>query len=107
QSKFFSLSYVQIKSAPNARIGIYSPMRKETYIIRAPDWSNIWVYGMDVLLAGYITREEFSRRASFIQTGSQVFQYNHTHVKNLAVPISELRPLSELFERVNIWSAAQ
>ena len=64
------------------------------------DWGNIWVYGMDVLLAGYMTREEFSRRANFIQAGARVFQYDQTHVKNLAVPMSDLRPLSELFERV-------
>jgi hypothetical protein len=105
QNEFFSLSYVRIKSAPNARIGIHSPVRRETHMIGAPAWGNIWVYGMGVLLAGYIRREEFSRRASFIQAGSRVFQYDHTHVKNLAVPVSDLKPLSELFERVKTWSA--
>src|SRR5215211_6910344 len=104
QNRFFSLSYVHTKSSCPARIGIYSPIRRETYLIGAPDWGNIWVYGKDVLLAGYITREEFSRRASFIPTGSRVFQYDHTQVKNLAVPVSELRPLSELFERVKMSS---
>ncbi|HEX9331327.1 MAG TPA: hypothetical protein VF896_05530, partial [Anaerolineales bacterium] len=62
-------------------------------------------YGMDILLAGYMTREEFSRRASFIQAGSRVFQYPQTYVKNLAVPVSDLKPLSDLFERVKVWSA--
>jgi hypothetical protein len=100
QNGFFSLSYVHIESSPQARIGIRSPAHKETYLIDAQDWGNIWVYGMDIWLAGYITRDEFSRRASFIQTGSRVFQYNATHVKNLAVPVSNLKPLSELFERV-------
>jgi hypothetical protein len=60
---------------------------------------------MDIFLAGYITREEFSRRASFLPAGSRIFQYNHTQVKNLAVPVSELRPLAELFERVKTSSA--
>ena len=100
QNGFFSLSYAHSKTSPEARIGIRSPAYKETYVIGAQDWGNIWVYGMDVLLAGYITRDEFSRRASFIQTGSRVFQYNATHVKNLAVPMSDLKPLSELFEQV-------
>jgi hypothetical protein len=100
QNGFFSLSYVHVESNPGARIGIRSPAHKETYLIDAQDWGNIWVYGMDIWLAGYITRDEFSRRASFIQTGSRVFQYNATHVKNLAVPVSDLKPLSELFERV-------
>ncbi len=102
---FFSLSHVHVKSKPNARIGIHSPIRRETHLIGALDWGNIWVYGMDMLLAGYLTREEFSRRACFIQAGSRVFQYDQTHVKNLAVPVSDLKPLSELFERVKVWSS--
>ena len=102
---FFSLSYVHIKSAPSARIGIHSPIRKETYIIGEMDWGNIWVYGMDILLAGYLTREEFNRRASFIHAGARVFQYDRTRAKNLAVPVSDLKPLSDLFERVKEWNA--
>jgi hypothetical protein len=105
QNRFFSLSYVHSKSKLDARIGIRSPAYKETYLIDAQDWGNIWVYGMDILLAGYITRDDFSRRASFIQTGSRVFQYDATHVKNLAVPVSDLKPLSELFERIKTQNA--
>jgi hypothetical protein len=104
QAGYFSVSYIHIKAKRNARLGIYSPVRKETYLISALDWGNIWVYGMDVLLAGYIAREEFSRRASFIQVGSRVFQYDQTHVKNLAVPVSDLKPLSELFEHAKAWN---
>ncbi len=91
QNGFFSLSYVHTKIHSPARIGIHSPVRRETQLIGAQDWGNIWVYGMDILLAGYLTREEFSRRASFIPMGSRVFQYNQTQVKNLAVPVSELQ----------------
>jgi len=105
QNGFFSLSYVYSKSKLDARIGIRSPAYKETYLIGAQDWGNIWIYGMDILLAGYITRDEFSRRASFIQTGSRIFQYSATHVKNLAVPVSDLKPLSELFERIKTQNA--
>ena len=102
---FFSLSYIHIQSLPNARIGIHSSARQETHLIGPLDWGNIWVYGIDVLLAGYMTREEFGRHASFVAAGSRVFQYDHTHVKNLAVPVSELKPLLELFERVKAWSS--
>ena len=102
---FFSLSYIYIRSALNARIGIHSPTRKDTCVVDPLDWGNIWVYGMDILLAGYLTREEFNRRASFIQAGARVFQYDRTRTKNLAVPVSELKPLSELFGHVREWSA--
>jgi hypothetical protein len=102
ENGFFSLAYVHTKSAPSARIGIHSPIRRETHIIGVRDWGNIWIYGMDILLAGYITHEEFSRRASFIPAGSSVFQYMQTRVKNLAVPTSDLRPLSGLFEHAKM-----
>ena len=102
---FFSVSYIHIRSAPNARIGIHSPARKDTCVVEALDWGNIWVYGMEILLTGYLTREEFNRRASYLQAGARVFQYDKTRTKNLAVPVSELKPLSELFGRVREWSA--
>jgi hypothetical protein len=105
QSEFFSVSYAHIQSVPEARIGLYSPVRKETHLIGAPDWGNIWVYGVDIVLAGYLPYEEFSRQASFMQAGSRVFQYDHTSVKNLAVPVSDLKPLAELLDRVRAWSS--
>ena len=105
KAEFFSLTYIHMESIPNARIGIHSPIRGETYIIGPMDWGNIWVYGMDILLAGYLTREEFNRRASHIQAGARVFQYDKTRTKSLAVPVSDLKPLSELFERAKAWSA--
>lgn len=100
QNGFFSVSYLHPKSRPDARIGIYSSTRRETYLIGTRDWDNLWIYGLDIALVGYITHEEFSRHASFLPPGSRVFQYQHTQVKNLALPMSELRPLSELFERL-------
>lgn len=104
ENRFFSINYIHIKSLPGARIGIHSASRKETHLIGALEWGNIWVYGMDVLLAGYLTREEFNRHAKPIRAGARVFQYDRTRAKNLAVPVSELKPLSELFERVKEWN---
>jgi hypothetical protein len=101
-SGLFSLSYVHTRSGSPARIGIHSPVYRETYIIEAQDWGNLWVYSMDLRLAGYLTREEFRRRANFIPVGLRVFPYKQMQVKNLAVPVSELRPLSELLEHAHL-----
>jgi len=100
---FYSLAYIHVKSRPGARLGIYSPLQKETYLIETIAWSNIWVYGMDIYLAGWISRADFRRQANLVHEGSRVFQYNLTRTKNLAVPVSSLKPLSELFERVRDW----
>ena len=99
-NEFFSLSYVHTKCGSPARIGIHSPARRETHLIGTQDWGDIWVHGKAIVLAGYTTREEFRRRARFIPAGSQVFPYRQTRVKNLAVCVSDLKPLAELFERI-------
>jgi hypothetical protein len=100
---FYSLAFIHVKLKPGARLGVYSPSRNETYLVESHEWSNVWIYGMDIYFTGWISRAEFRQRASLIQEGSRVFQYDRTHEKNLAVSISDLKPISELFERVREW----
>jgi hypothetical protein len=101
---FCSVAYIQSKSLPGARIGVHSTALKETHIIGEMDWGNLWVYGMDITLAGWLTRGEFNQRASTLQEGARVFQYERTRAKNLYIPISELKPIPDLIERVREWS---
>ena len=100
---FYSLAYLHVNSKPGARLGMFSASRNETCLIGPAEWSNIWIYGMDIYLAGWISRSEFRQRASLIPEGSRVFQFDHTHAKNLAVSVSDLKPLADLFERVREW----
>jgi hypothetical protein len=102
-NSFFSLAYVHAKGIPSARIGVHSPVRKETYLIQPAEWGNIWLYGMDIWLTGYLSHEEFRLKASHVAEGSHVFQYNVTRTKNLGVAVKELNPLGELLERVKAW----
>ena len=100
---FYSLTSVHVRRPPVARLGIHSPVLKEAHVIGPQEWGNIWLYGMDVYLAGYTSYRGFRRCASTIAPGSRVFQYNRTQVKNLAVPVSQLAPLGRLFEQVKDW----
>ena len=97
---FYSITAIHIKNMPSARLGIHSSTYKEAHVISPLEWGNIWVYGLDITLAGFISRAEFRQRAKLIAPNSQVFQYSHTKTKNLAVPVSELRSFHELFARV-------
>jgi hypothetical protein len=99
------VAYIHAKDPLKARLGIHSLRRDETYIVSPIDWGNIWVYGIDILLTGYLTRGEFKQQAHFLREGMRVFQYERTRTKNLAVDICNLKPLSELFERAKEWSA--
>jgi len=100
---FYAVSSIHLDQMPGARVGIHSPYMGEPYIVDPFAWGNIWVYGMNIILTGYIPREEFGRKSSQIQPGSRVFQYNKTRTKNLAVPVADLKPLGRLFEQVKAW----
>ena len=106
EARFYTLAYIHAQDLSQGRIGIHSPSLDKTVVILPHQWGNIWVYGMDILLAGYITHEEVRRRASLIRTGSRTLQYGMTHTRNLAVPIVDLHPLGRLFERVREWESA-
>ncbi len=102
---FYSVTAVHIKNIPSARLGIHCPAQKETQIISPLEWGNIWVYGINITLAGFISRGEFRQRAKLLAPNSRTFQYDHTKTKNLAVPVSELNPLPDLFARVREWKS--
>ena len=104
EDPFYSVTSVLVKNMPLARLGIHSPLHREAHVISPLDWGNIWVYGMDIILTGFISSGEFRQRARSVAPNSRVFQYDRTKTKNLAVPISSLNPLQELLTRVREWS---
>ena len=97
-NELFALAYIRTKKPIDERIGIRCAGCAQLHLIDASEWGNIWVYGMDIWLAGFLTRDEFNRKAKPVPEGTRVFQYEKTRTKNLAAPISELNPLTELFE---------
>jgi len=105
--EWYTVAYLHAHRRPEARIGIHSPVRGEPYLIHPFDWGNLWVYGMDIFLAGWIRREDFRRKARVIYPGMSTFQYAHTRTKNLAVPLTDLEPLPPLLEKVKQWTSQQ
>jgi hypothetical protein len=104
---FYSVTAIHIKNIPSARLGIHCPAQKETQIISPLNWGNIWVYGINIMLTGFISRGDFRQRAKLLPPNSRTFQYDHTKTKNLSVPVSELSPLPDLFARVREWKFKQ
>ncbi len=102
---FYALACVRAKSRPGKRVAIHSPARREMYLIQPSEWGNIWVYGMNIWLTGWMSHAEFRQRAAPIAPGTRVFQYDRTRAKNLSMPINQLKPLADLFERVKTWAA--
>jgi len=106
-TNFHSLAALHPQSPPDGRVAVHSPARRETHVVHPLEWGNLWLYGMDIYLTGWIPREEFRRRADLIREGTRVFQFEQTRTKNLAVPIRDLHPLGDLFERVKEWERAK
>jgi hypothetical protein len=103
EHEFYSLAYIHTSRKPEARIGLHSPVHGEVTIIQIHQWKNIWFNGTDIVLAGWLSHEEYLRRAKVLNAGMSTFQFAHTRKKNLMVPISELNPLSPLLVRVKRW----
>jgi hypothetical protein len=102
---FYSVTALHVKNIPSARLGIHCPAYKETHIISSLEWRNIWVYGLNIIVTGFISRGEFRQRAKLLPPNSRTFQYDRTKTKNLIVPVSELSPLPDLFLRVKEWKS--
>ena len=104
QKEFCTLSYLHTPKLPDGTVGIHSPMLDDTVLIEPSGWGNIWVYGMEVIFTGYITRGEFRKNAERLPAGSRVFQYSRTRTENFTLPVRELSPLKELFARAGAWA---
>jgi hypothetical protein len=103
--EFYSLTYMHAGRLPGARLGLHSPVRGEAYIIQPYEWGDIWIEGKQILLAGWITHEEFRSKAAVLNTGMPTFQFAHTRIKNLLVRAEALNPLGSLMEKVRGWEA--
>jgi hypothetical protein len=100
---FHTLAYLHTDRIPDGLVSVRSRRYGPAYPVLPSDWGNIWVYGMEVVLAGYLRRGDYHREAEILPPGSRVLQYARTRTRNLALPVASLRPIAELFERVQRW----
>lgn len=105
--EWFSIAYIHATMRPEARIGLHSPVRGDPYIIRSYDWVNIWLYGMDIYLAGWITQEDFQRKSKILHPGMSGNSFLHPQAKSLAVTSSDLEPFAPLLKSVQAWEEAK
>ncbi len=104
--EFFSLLYVHVPHLPEGSLEVRSPLIIGSSRVRPPDWSNIWVYGLEIFVAGWLSKAEFRALSHVLPAGAAVKQYSRTQVDNRAVPVSALRPAAELAQliRDSDWS---
>ncbi len=99
-AEYYSLLYLHTAHLPDGPLGVRSAALRETQVIAANEWVNIWVYGLEVFIAGWLTKAEFREQARRLPRGAAVWQYPKTQTDNRAVRVSQLRPVSELADIV-------
>lgn len=101
-----SASYLRCNTAPHSQIGLYSSVLNETLISSIRDWINLWIYGMQIIFTGYITAGNFCEHARRVPAGSNIFPYQTLHAPGLALSLSHLNSIQDLFTRVKDWETA-
>lgn len=96
RSEFYSLLYLHAARPPDGTVGVRSPALRETVLVKPSEWVNIWVYGIEIFLAGWLPKAEFRGLSQRLPRGSTVLQYPRTQTDNRAVPVSSLRSVEEL-----------
>jgi hypothetical protein len=105
QAEFYSLNLLSITQERDARITVNSPQIKKNYHIDGNDWVNIWVYGMEIILAGFITFGEIKHSARSLKSSAQTSRLANTTSTEVALPLISLHPLVDLFQSALNWSA--
>jgi hypothetical protein len=98
RAEFYSLLYLHAAKLPDGTVGVRSPTLKETVLVAPKDWVNIWIYGIEIFLAGWLPKAEFRALSARLPRGSAVLQYPRTQTDNRAVPVRKLRGVEELVE---------
>lgn len=96
KNPYQSLAFLLTGQPVLSQIGVSSPAFKAASIVQPDQWGNIWIYGLEVILAGYLTRAEFRRRGA-LQVNKD-FDRPVTHGKKKSLPLGELHPLAGLFD---------
>lgn len=96
RAEFFSLLYLHVPRLPGGVVGVSSSAVKDLLLIDDMGWVNIWIYGVEIVLAGWLTKGEFRARSQRLPAGSAVWQYPSTKTDNRALPIRELRSIESL-----------
>jgi hypothetical protein len=99
--EFYSLLYLHPTEMPGGTMGVRSAVLKDTVLVPPERWENIWVYGIEIFLAGWLTKAEFRGRGRKLPARTPVRQYPRgTQTENRAVPVGQLRDVRELAELI-------
>lgn len=108
----YSFAYLHVNHPLNRIIQFHSSRLGRKCVIKPHEWQNIWVYGMKIILVGYMTYEELRQRIPFLKLNRDYHLTNRTNpyysgVERIFLNIHEFHPLTPLFEQALLWKTSQ
>lgn len=104
KKSFCTLGYIHTPNLPNDTIRVHSSFLKETYLVTPYSWTNLWIYGMDIIIAGYVTRVEYQKNALHLTKRSRNLNSSCASKDIFTIPIHSLHPMHDLFGCAKTWS---
>jgi hypothetical protein len=101
QHSFSSLGYIHASHLPEGQIGIYNPTHDRSHLLQSTGWGNIWVDGLEIILAGYLESGKILRLLKPTRYSVPEFKYSATR---RTLNVSSLRSMDSLFNSVRTWS---
>ncbi len=99
------LTSLRTRRLPTGTVSLHSLDLAETHRVHPIDWGNLWIYGEQIVLAGYLTGGEY-QQAAYQQRGTRLTQQPTGWLKAKSRTVATLKPLPDLFARVKTWGAA-
>ncbi|MGD8760084.1 MAG: hypothetical protein PVJ07_07505 [Anaerolineales bacterium] len=94
-----TLLYLHSLNPATPTLHISSNVLARPWIITSSDWDNVWFYGSQIWLAGWMTSGEFRRHSKHMSAGSRTRLSGRIRSDHRWLRASDLRPLKELLAR--------
>jgi hypothetical protein len=106
ETGLFAVGALGIDRLPVGPVGIHHPAGNQTLLIAPYQWGNVWLYVSRIVLAGYIRRVDFFRQAEPANPAEACNANPCLREESLlALPVSALKSLPELFRKAEAWAA--
>ncbi len=90
---------LSIEQIPTGRVGIAPPGGRPV-VVTPSQWGNLWLYGLEVWLLGYLSRRTFMQQARYLPAGAVKAPGLLTRRPAYGVPLASLRSPEDLIARL-------
>jgi hypothetical protein len=106
ETELFAIGALGIDRLPLGPVGIHHPGSQMTLLVAPYQWGNVWLYASRIVLPGYIRCADFFRQAEPANLAEACAANPCLREESLlALPVSSLKSLPDLFRRAEVWAA--